>query len=180
MKIKQIIALAFLVVVLSSCGSKAKKDKIDSVTQATETDSEVVQNPQDFDVVDNEASANAMNEQSQAKIDEVEVSDRVFFDLNSASISDDAKKILDTQAAWLKSDSTISITIEGNCDERGAREYNLALGEKRANVAKKYLVSKGVESSRIKTISYGKERPSFIGSGETIWSKNRNAITVVN
>ena len=180
MQIQKIIALAFLTIILSSCGSKAKKDKTDSTSQATEVGSEVAQNPQNFDVVDSEAAARAINQQSQAKIEEVEVADRVFFDLNSSSISDNAKKILDNQVAWLQSDSQINITIEGHCDERGTREYNLALGEKRANAVKQYLISGGVESSRIKTISYGKERPDFVGSGEEIWSKNRRTITVVN
>ena len=103
-----------------------------------------------------------------------------MFDLNSTSIAEDAKKILDTQIAWLNSEKQISITVEGHCDERGTREYNLALGEKRANAVKQYLVSGGIQSSRIKTISYGKERPDFVGTGEEVWSKNRRATVVVN
>ena len=180
MKIYKIAAFAFLAITLSSCGSKVKNDKIDTANQATESNLDVSQNPQNFDAVDSEASANEINKNSQAQIEEVEVADRVLFDLNSASISDDAKKVLDNQIAWLKSDFNLSITIEGHCDERGAREYNLALGEKRADTAKQYLVLGGIDSSRIKTISYGKERPDFVGYGEEVWSKNRRATTIIN
>ena len=112
-------------------------------------------------------------------MEEIQVEDRVFFDLDSSSLKDNAKKILDNQAAWLKSDPSIKVIIEGHCDERGTREYNIALGERRANATKEYLVSNGVEEFRIKTISYGKERPAFVGRGEEIWSKNRRSVTVI-
>lgn len=79
----------------------------------------------------------------------------------------------------MNSDPSIKVIIEGHCDERGTREYNIALGERRAMAAKKYLIGKGINASRIKVISYGKERPAFIGSGEDIWAKNRRAVTVV-
>jgi peptidoglycan-associated lipoprotein len=176
---KKILALAFLAVVLSSCNGKAKKDQIDSANQAGVMESEASQTTKSFDVVDSEAAAAAINKQAQAAIEEVEVADRVFFDLNASSVSDDAKKILDNQSSWLKSDPKIKIIIEGHCDERGTREYNIALGEKRANSVKQYLVANGVESSRIKTISYGKERPAFVGAGEEIWAKNRRAVTAM-
>jgi peptidoglycan-associated lipoprotein len=84
------------------------------------------------------------------------------------------------QAKWLKEHPAISMVIEGHCDERGTREYNIALGDKRANSAKSYLTSNGVDSARIKTISYGKERPAFFGTNEDVLAKNRRAVTVVN
>lgn len=107
------------------------------------------------------------------------VGDRVFFDYDSSSLSAEAQSTLQRQAAWLKQYGDVSVTIEGHCDERGTREYNLALGERRAAAAKKYLVSLGIPSSRVSTISYGKERPAVIGSDESAWSQNRRAVSVV-
>jgi peptidoglycan-associated lipoprotein len=177
---KKVLALAFLAIILSSCSGTVKKDNMDSVNQVNENQIETKpQDVQNFDVVDSEDVASAINQKAQDALEEVEVADRVFFDLGASSLSDDAKKILDNQTSWLKSDTNIRVIVEGHCDERGAREYNIALGERRANVVKKYLTANGVESSRIKTISYGKERPAFVGSGESIWSKNRRAVTAI-
>lgn len=108
------------------------------------------------------------------------VGDRVFFDYDSATVAANAQKTLSRQAEWLAANPSVSITIEGHCDERGTREYNLALGERRAAAVKNYMVSLGVDRSRISTISYGKERPEELGSSESAWSKNRRAVTVVN
>ncbi len=108
------------------------------------------------------------------------IGDRIFFGFNATSLSVDAKKTLGRQADWLNENSNVSITIEGHADERGTREYNLALGEKRANSVKNFLVSKGISSSRLTVISYGKEHPEFPNSDEASWSKNRRAVTVVN
>ena len=174
---QKIIILAFLAVILSSCSGKVKQ--ADFVEQDSESQFEEIQEVQNFDIIEDESMAKEINQQTQAAIEEIEVSDRIFFDLNSSSLSADAKSILDKQSAWLKNDLNIKIIVEGHCDERGTREYNLALGEKRANAVKKYLVSNGVDSSRVKTTSFGKERPEFIGSGEEVWSKNRRSITVV-
>lgn len=105
------------------------------------------------------------------------VSDRIFFDYDSSAITAEGQDTLQKQADYLKKNS-VSVTVEGHCDERGTREYNLALGERRANAAKNYLVSLGVEASRIQTISYGKERPAVVGDDESAWSQNRRAVTV--
>lgn len=105
--------------------------------------------------------------------------DRVLFDTDSSDIDGQARPILDSQAAWLAKYPNVRITIEGHCDERGTREYNLALGERRANSAKNYLASAGVDASRITTISYGKERPEAMGSDESAWAQNRRAVTVI-
>lgn len=107
------------------------------------------------------------------------VGDRVFFDYDKSSLSDDAQKTLQKQADWLKTNASTSVTLEGHCDERGTREYNIALGERRAASAKKYLVSLGIKASRISTISYGKERPAVLGHNEAAWAQNRRAVTVV-
>ncbi|CAA7627849.1 Outer membrane lipoprotein omp16 (Peptidoglycan-associated lipoprotein) [Candidatus Terasakiella magnetica] len=106
--------------------------------------------------------------------------DRVFFDFDKATLRADAKATLAKQAAWLKYYPNYSMTIEGHADERGTREYNLALGERRANSVKEFLSANGVASSRIKTVSYGKERPVALGSNEAAWVQNRRAVTVLS
>lgn len=135
---------------------------------------------QPYETINSEEQAQALNQQTEAENQEVEVEDRIFFSSNSSSIEEDAKKILDLQAQWLKSDDSITVTIEGHCDERGTREYNIALGEKRAFSVKKYLKQLGVPEARMKIVSYGKERPAFFGNSEDINNKNRRAVTVVN
>ena len=108
----------------------------------------------------------------------VNVGDRIFFDTDSTSIRADAAQTLDRQAQWLARYPNYAITIEGHADERGTRDYNIALGERRANAAKNYLVSLGVSPGRITTVSYGKERPIALGSDEQSWARNRRAVTV--
>jgi peptidoglycan-associated lipoprotein len=110
----------------------------------------------------------------------VNVGDRVFFAYNRAELDSDAQHLLHEQAAWLKQYSKTSITIEGHCDERGTREYNLALGEQRAQAVKNWFILLGIDSSRLSTISYGKERPAVVGSNEGAWSQNRRSVTTVN
>src|SRR5271156_1410133 len=101
----------------------------------------------------------------------VNVGDRVFFNLNKYDLSADARATLDKQAAWLKTYPKYAITVEGHCDERGTREYNMALGERRATATKNYLVNLGVPAARVKTISYGKERPVALGHNEDAWKQ---------
>ena len=105
-------------------------------------------------------------------------SDTVLFGLDMYDIDPQARAVLDTQATWLQRNSAVRISVEGHCDERGTREYNLALGDRRANAAKNYLVARGVDSARIATISYGKERPSALGSDDASYAQNRRAVTV--
>jgi peptidoglycan-associated lipoprotein len=104
---------------------------------------------------------------------------RVFFAFNSAEISEEANENLLGQSLYLKNHDDVKVQIAGNCDERGSTEYNLALGARRANAAKKVLVNDGIDASRISTISYGKERPLVKGTGENVWKYNRNATTTV-
>ena len=106
--------------------------------------------------------------------------DRVFFAYDQSDISSEGQQILQRQAEWLKRYSQVTVTIEGHCDERGTREYNLALGERRAAAVRNVLVAMGVSPGRIKTISYGKERPIIVGSSEEGYAQNRVGITTVN
>ena len=108
----------------------------------------------------------------------VNVGDRVFFEFDSSELTVDAQATLDAQAAWLMQYPDTNITVEGHADERGTREYNLALGERRANAAKDYLMTYGVAGNRLSVISYGKERPVDSGSNPLSWSKNRRSVTV--
>lgn len=107
------------------------------------------------------------------------VRDRVFFGLDSSVIDSDAQSTLKKQALWLQQNPDVAVLLEGHCDERGTREYNLALGARRAEAAKSYLVSLGVDPMRMRTVSYGKERPAALGSNEEAWAKNRRAVTVI-
>jgi peptidoglycan-associated lipoprotein len=107
------------------------------------------------------------------------VGDRVFFDFDKSNLRPDARATLDKQAAWLQKYPQVNVQIAGNCDERGTEEYNLALGQRRANSAAQYLEARDVAPSRITTISYGKDRPTALGSNEQAWAQNRNAITSV-
>lgn len=109
----------------------------------------------------------------------VNVGDTVHFALNEYNVEDADKQILGRQAAWLQKYPSVRVTIEGHADERGTREYNLALGARRANAVKEYLVSQGVSAARIETVSYGKERPICTESNEACWSQNRRGVTIV-
>ena len=108
-----------------------------------------------------------------------EIGDRIYFETNKHNISSASAFTLESQANWLKSTPGFQIIVEGHCDERGTRDYNLALGDRRANSVKDFLVSLGVDPGRITTISYGKERPAADGSTSESWAENRRAVTVV-
>lgn len=110
---------------------------------------------------------------------EQQAGDRVFFAFDQYDLSNEAQATLRAQADWLRQFPAVNVTIEGHCDERGTREYNLALGERRATAAKNYLVALGIDASRIETVSYGKERPAVLGNGEDAWAQNRRAVMVV-
>lgn len=116
---------------------------------------------------------------SQAQL-VAEIGDRVYFGYDSFALNEEASNLLSRQAQWLEQYPNTTITIEGHADERGTREYNLALGERRASAMKNFLVSLGVDSRRVSTISYGKEQPSVIGSNPSSWAQNRRGVTVVN
>lgn len=175
--IKNLFTLATALVTilaLASCSSKSRHNA--EVAPAPV----VVEEVEVFETIENEEEAVEVDVQTQEEIEEVEVQDRVFFGYDSADLTDTAKDILAVQIAWLKSDTSITVTIEGHCDERGTREYNIALGDKRANAVQAHLIENGIDASRVKTISYGKERPAFFGASDAIMAKNRRSVTVVN
>ena len=160
--LKKFLMLLFVLTLVSACASTVKLEV-----------------EEEYDVIENQEQADKINEATAESSEKVDVPDRIYFGFNKYNISNDSAEILNLQAEWLKSDPSINIIVEGHCDERGTREYNLALGERRANAVKNYLVKQGIAANRIKTISYGKERPIFVGTGEAVWAKNRVAITVI-
>ncbi len=109
----------------------------------------------------------------------INAGDRIYFDFDAYAIRADAQKVLAQQADWLNRFPAVQVRIEGNCDERGTREYNLALGGRRSNSVREFLIAHGVDARRIATVSYGKERPLDDGQGEDAWARNRNAHTAI-
>ncbi len=110
----------------------------------------------------------------------VDVGDRVFFSFDKYSLKAKARQTLERQATFLKNNPGVKVILQGHADERGTREYNLALGDRRANAAKDYLIALGIDPNRVTIISYGKERPAVAGSNEAAWSQNRRAVTVIS
>ena len=124
-----------------------------------------------------EADTSALEE---ARAEMMSIGDTVLFGYDSSALSSAAIATLDAQAALLNAKPSFRVKIEGHADERGTREYNLALGERRAAATRDYLLAKGVDGSRIRIVSYGKERPAVVGSNEDAWAKNRRSVTVLN
>ncbi|CAD7338344.1 peptidoglycan-associated lipoprotein Pal [Sphingomonadales bacterium 56] len=168
MKLNRPLLIAVSVLALAACGKKAPKDlppppATDSSAQTgtgtgTGTGAPVKGSQEDF-----VASVS---------------SDRIFFDTDQYDVDAQDQQTLQSQAAWLQQNPNVRVTIEGHADERGTRDYNIALGDRRANAAKNYLASLGIDPSRINTVSYGKERPAALGSDESAWAQNRRAVTV--
>ncbi len=131
------------------------------------------------DAVDDSGSPGAPLPGSRGDFLQNVPSDRVLFDFDSYALDDGDRATLDAQADWLGRNPNVNVTIEGHADERGTREYNLALGDRRANAARDYLQSRGVAAGRMQVISWGKERPQVPESNEYAWSQNRRAVTVV-
>ena len=151
--IKNIIAVAFATLILSACATK-------TATLPNQLQGDVYTGT---DTVEYLAKG---------------VPDRVFFATNESVLTTRSRDTLRKQAAWMRANDSLSFTIEGHADERGTREYNLALGERRANAAKDYLMTYGVSGNRLSVISYGKERPVNSGSNPLAWSQNRRSVTV--
>jgi peptidoglycan-associated lipoprotein len=164
--------LAASVFGLSACGKKPAPADISGMISG---DGQAAQQTSgDYD-----ADGNYIGPGSQADLLRNAGSDRVFFQLNSFGLDNDDRDTLRRQAEWLARNPNVSITIEGHCDERGTREYNIALGDRRANAAKNFLQALGVSANRMNTVSYGKERPAASGSDEESWAQNRRAVTIV-
>ncbi len=152
-KSKIILSMALLGLVISGCAST--------------TDGRVNSS-------NNSGASSSLNAEVQDLV--ANVSDRVFFATDQSSLDGSSRAALRSQAAWLNQNASVRLTIEGHADERGTREYNLALGARRANAVRDFLISEGVSGGRLQTISYGKERPVSLCSEESCWSKNRRAV----
>ena len=168
---------ALLVFFLAAC-STTPKDTADSSGSGSSSSSSDVSS-EEGTITETSPESASITPGSQEDLI-VNVGDRVFFNYDSSDLDSDAQELLQDQVAWLKQYSDVSVIVEGHCDERGTREYNLALGEKRAQSVKNYLISLGISSDRISTISYGKERPAVVGSNDGAWAQNRRSVTVVN
>ena len=168
---------ALLVFFLAAC-STTPKDTADSSGSGSSSSSSDVSS-EEGTITETSPESASITPGSQEDLI-VNVGDRVFFNYDSSDLDSDAQELLQDQVAWLKQYSDVSVIVEGHCDERGTREYNLALGEKRAQSVKNYLISLGVSTDRISTISYGKERPAVVGSNDGAWAQNRRSVTVVN
>ena len=180
--IKNILLAALLTFFVTACAT-TPKDTADTSGSGSSSSSDTVSSSSDsaegtLTETPGTESGTAIVPGSQEDLI-VNVGDRVFFDYDSAELDADAQELLQHQAAWFKQHNKLLITIEGHCDERGTREYNLALGEKRAQAVKNYLNGLAVFPV-INTLSYGKERPAVVGSNEGAWSQNRRSVTQVN
>jgi peptidoglycan-associated lipoprotein len=176
---KKLLAMLGTVALLSACETASQK--VVSGTAATSSSSGSTSGSTSGSAsssVDKKQSLFAQAKQTAAdKL--IAVGDRVLFDYDSAELDSSAKILLDAQSRFLRVNSDLNFIIEGHCDERGTREYNLALGEQRATAVRDYLVIQGIDPDRIKVISYGKEKPAVVGSNNMAWSKNRRAVTVI-
>ena len=170
----KLLASALLVFFLAACSTTPKDTADSSGSGSTSTTSDVSSSGE------TETTESASIEPGSQEDLIVNVGDRVFFNYDSAELDTDAQELLQDQVAWLKQYSDVSVIIEGHCDERGTREYNLALGEKRAQSVKNYIINLGISADRVSTISYGKERPAVVGSNDGAWAQNRRSVTTVN
>ena len=174
---KKIIAIIGAVSLLSACETASQK--VVSGSAATSSTSSGSSSASSSSSVDKKKSLFADAKQTAAdKL--IAVGDRVLFDYDSAKLDSSAKILLDGQSRFLRANTDLNFIVEGHCDERGTREYNLALGEQRATAVRDYLVIQGIDPDRIKVISYGKEKPAVVGSNSMAWSKNRRAVTIIN
>ena len=175
MKNKIIIATAISsFLLLSACETASQK-----VVSGTTASSSAPASSSAKSSVDKKKSLFAAAKQTAAE-KLIAVGDRVLFDYDSAKLDTSAKILLDAQSRFLRANTDLNFIVEGHCDERGTREYNLALGEQRATAVRDYLVIQGIDPDRIKVISYGKEKPAVIGSNAMAWSKNRRAVTIID
>ncbi|MDB3916630.1 peptidoglycan-associated lipoprotein Pal [Alphaproteobacteria bacterium] len=172
---KKIFAMLVTLALLSACETASQKVVSGSAATSSSTGSASTSGSSS---VDKKQSLFAQAKQTAAdKL--IAVGDRVLFDYDSAELDSSAKILLDSQSRFLRVNSDLNFIIEGHCDERGTREYNLALGEQRATAVRDYLVIQGIDPDRIKVISYGKEKPAVVGSNSMAWSKNRRAVTII-
>ena len=183
LKYFKIFIVSMLLLNFISCANKDQESLLlDAQGGNTEQNDTLTE---EIEITDNTAQVIEMEEieltvEEKLASELVEVGDRIFFGYDESIITDQSAETLQQQYQFLLRNPDLSITITGHCDERGTREYNLALGERRASAAKNYLISLGINSNRISVISYGKEKPAVEGHDETAWTQNRTAITFIN
>lgn len=165
---KKFLSLTAVLVLLSACGTSGSDSGMSSMNGSMNADG----------MQQGNSTMGVARPGTQEDM-VVNVGDRIFYNFNESGLTQEARATLDRQATWLKKYSMMSVALEGHCDERGTREYNLALGERRAMAAKNYLVASGISPDRVTTVSYGKERPAVLGSNEAAWAQNRRAVTVI-
>jgi len=176
----RLLSIALLTVTVAACSSTKDQTAGDGVTVGERQDG--TGGPLDGTGVNDGTNGGAISGTAIPGSQEdlvATVGDRVFFAYDSSDLAPEARDTLNRQAEWLKKYPNVNVQVAGHSDERGTREYNLALGDRRANAAKNYLVSQGISGSRISTISYGKEQPAVIGSDAASWAQNRRAVTAV-
>ena len=165
-----VVAAAFL---LAACSTASDDDANSSSGGQTPATSSASTSP--------EVAATPVGAKPGSQLDlEINVGDRVFFAFDKSTLSSEGRTTVESWAAWLKTYPANTIMVEGHADERGTREYNLALGERRANASREYLVSLGIDPNRVKTISFGKERPAIPGSNENAYTQNRRGVAVLD
>ena len=165
---KKIIAIIGAISLLSACETASQK--VVSGSSASGSTSSSVEKKKSLFAAAKQTKADKL----------IAVGDRVLFDYDSAKLDTSAKLLLDSQSRFLRANTDLNFIVEGHADERGTREYNLALGEQRATAVRDYLVIQGIDPDRIKVISYGKEKPAVVGSNTMAWSKNRRAVTIID
>ena len=169
---KNTYLIVLLSLVLTACATQNKVDVPDYKTTDKTTETT------DIKKIDTQILSDVYVGSESVEYLAKGVPDRVFFATNESILTTASRETLRKQAAWLRENSSVTVVIEGHADERGTREYNLALGERRANAAKDYLMTYGISSNRMSVLSYGKERPVDSGSTPLAWSKNRRSVTV--
>ncbi len=170
----RILSLLLVLVLAAGCSSTPKDTaSISTDSSLTAGDKAPMVDPLDQALMEGSAAPGTQQDLV------VNVGDRIFFGYDKYDLTAEARAMIEKQAQWLKQYPHLNISVEGHCDERGTREYNLALGERRAAAVKTYMTALGVDAVRVQTISYGKERPAVMGSDETSWSQNRRGVVVV-
>ena len=177
--INRIFALFAIVAFLAACET-APKDAGDAGGSGASGSSDTSSSSSSSSSASGGSTSSSSGSSTMTKDEElVSIGNKVYFDFDSSALSADAKSTLNAQAAFLRSNPSVRITVEGHADERGTREYNLALGDRRASAARDFLVAQGIDGARIKTISYGKERPEMVGSNDEAWAKNRRSVSII-
>ena len=180
---QRLIALFAAAFFLAACETASQTDTAstgDSSASSTTASSTASSSSSDSSSTGSAASTPALSEKEQAEAGLADVGNTVYFAYDSSALTSVGQEILARQAAFLKANPSITVTIEGHADERGTREYNLALGDRRASASRDYLLAQGINAARVRTVSYGKERPAVLGSTKVAWAKNRRAATVIN